>query len=73
MSSVDADWISRLLDLNGSIIATQARLSAQASRIMEALEIREDVTEEEGLFSAYRDKLRHLRQARNVMLSQLNE
>ncbi|WP_156375718.1 hypothetical protein [Methylobacterium sp. Leaf125] len=73
MSSVDADWISRLLDLNGSIIAAQARLSAQASRVMEALEIREDITEEEGLFSAYRDKLRYLRQARNVMLSQLKE
>jgi hypothetical protein len=73
MPSIDAAWICKLLDLNGSIIAAQARLSAQASRILEALEMRDDITEEEGLFTAYRDKLRLLRQARDVMLSQIKQ
>lgn len=73
MSSPETEWISDLLQLNTRIIAAQSRLSAQASRIMEALETREDIDEEEGLFGAYRDKLRALRQARDALLSQVKE
>ncbi|MCK2055319.1 hypothetical protein [Methylobacterium sp. 37f] len=73
MSSTDTIWISSLLHLNESIVAAQVRLSAQAGRIMDALEMREDITEEEGLFGAYRDKLHLLRLARDAMLSQVEE
>jgi hypothetical protein len=69
MIATNTRWIDHLLRLNRHIVAAERALSVQAGRIIDALEMREDIAEKEETFVSYRSHLHCLRQMRDEMLS----
>ena len=69
MITTNTRWIDHLLRLNGHTIAAERAVSAQAGRILDALEMREEIAEKEQTFVSYRSHLHDLRLMRNEILS----
>ena len=71
MEPEDKNWCEVLVNLNGRIVEMQTKVSAQAVRVMDALERRHDIEAEEARFQALNEELRALRSARDALLKEL--
>jgi hypothetical protein len=69
MITTNTGWIDHLLALNRHIVAAEQSLSRQAGRIIDALEMHEDIADKEETFVSYRAHLQCLRQMRDAMLA----
>ena len=72
VGTTESSWIEALLKLNARIVIARDDVSAQAARVMDALEARHDIEAAETRFRLLKDELDALRLARDALLREVN-